>query len=412
VRNSIAYALTAMVMAVPLASTVCAAQDSNPPQKLDPAALTSAPTIPQMIVDPDGTLHFGPRTIPPPALNSDAARAAYIKMMVQHAQASAARGGLASAPAAEAPAPSPRGSSKAAALKAYPVVEESSTIGGVGVTIYSPRVIPAKNRNKVVMEFEMDAEAIAVASLGQLKVIKVNYRGGGPSIPGNEDIVAVYRELLKTYKPKSIGMFGASGGCTLAQTTILWLPTLKLPLPGAVGLNTCSGGGNHGDGVAVAGSRAGDRCAGKDAPGKFGIGGVHPGIDDRDMDPATLADVLRKGGIRFHEAVLEVDVRIVVLMCGHGKLRINGVVVQRLHVGPEVFLQAARLRSRPGRHQFRPVRRHHPPAQAADRHLRPRRDPPRRCVLAPRAEVLPLQGGRGGAADGRRPLQSSNLRHR
>jgi acetyl esterase/lipase len=108
-------------------------------------------------------------------------------------------------------------------------------------------VIPARNRNRVVMEFEMDAEAIAVASLGQLRVIKVNYRGGGPSIPGNEDIVAVYRELLKTHKPKSIGMFGASGGCTLAQTTIMWLPTLKLPLPGAVGLNTCSGGGNHGD---------------------------------------------------------------------------------------------------------------------------------------------------------------------
>ena len=93
----------------------------------------------------------------------------------------------------------------------------------------------------------MDAEAIAVASLGQLKVIKVNYRGGGPSIPGNEDIVAVYRELLKTYKPKNIGMFGASGGCTLAQTTILWLPEQKLPLPGAVGLGTCSGGSNPGD---------------------------------------------------------------------------------------------------------------------------------------------------------------------
>jgi len=93
----------------------------------------------------------------------------------------------------------------------------------------------------------MDAEAIAVASLGQFKVIKVNYRGGGPSIPGNEDIVAVYRELLKSYKPKSIGMFGASGGCTLAQTTILWLPEQKLPLPGAVGLGTCSGGSTPGD---------------------------------------------------------------------------------------------------------------------------------------------------------------------
>lgn len=42
-------------------------------------------------------------------------------------------------------------------------------------------------------------------------------------------------------------MFGASGGCTLAHTTILWLPEQKLPLPGAVGLGTCSGGSNPGD---------------------------------------------------------------------------------------------------------------------------------------------------------------------
>jgi hypothetical protein len=224
-----------------------AAQTPTSQPKVDPATLVDAPTIPQMVVDPDGTLHFGPRTIPPPVLNSPEARSAYTAMMVQHAQASVARGGLASTRGTEPPVAQVPGGSKQAALKLYPVVEEDSKIGGVGVTIYSPKVIPARNRNRVVMEFEMDAEAIAVASLGQLRVIKVNYRGGGPSIPGNEDIVAVYRELLKTHKPKSIGMFGASGGCTLAQTTIMWLPTLKLPLPGAVGLNTCSGGGNHGD---------------------------------------------------------------------------------------------------------------------------------------------------------------------
>ena len=241
----IARNLTLALLAAFIASTPSVAQNATAIQKPDATALANAPTIPQMIVDPDGTLHFGPRTVPPPVLYSDEARAAYVKMMVQHAQASAARNGLAAAPAAEPP--SSGVPSKKAALAAYPVVEGSSKIGDVGVTIYSPKVIPPKNRDKVVIEFEMDAEAIAVASLGQLKVIKVNYRGGGPSIPGNEDIVAVYRELLKTHKPKSIGMFGASGGCTLTQTTILWLPTLKLPLPGAVGLNTCSGGGNHGD---------------------------------------------------------------------------------------------------------------------------------------------------------------------
>ena len=239
------YALPAV-----LAIACCAlvAQNQSTSQKLDPAFLASAPTVPQMVVDSDGTLHFGPRTVPLPALASPEARKAYVREMLRRARISAERGGLASVRTSDsAPAPPAEGASKERALKIYPVVEEARKIGGVGVTIYSPKEIPAKNRHKVAMEFEMDAEAIAVASLGQFKVIKVNYRGGGPSIPGNEDIVAVYRELLKTYEPKSIGMFGASGGCTLAQTTILWLPVQKLPLPGAVGLGTCSGGSNPGD---------------------------------------------------------------------------------------------------------------------------------------------------------------------
>ena len=238
--------LVALLAAGVMVCCTVLAQSQNTNPKLDPAVLLDAPNVAQMVVDSDGTLHFGPRTVPPPALASPEARQAYTRQMLQRAQASAAKGGLASPrPGAASAAPGPN--SKETALKLYPVVEETQKIGGVGVTIYSPKEIPAKNRNKVAMEFEMDAEAIAVASLGQMKVIKVNYRGGGPSIPGNEDIVAVYRELLKTHKPKSIAMFGASGGCTLAQTTILWLPQQKLPLPGAVGLGTCSGGSNPGD---------------------------------------------------------------------------------------------------------------------------------------------------------------------
>jgi Esterase/lipase len=232
-------------MTVALASMPAEAQNaSSGPADTVPA---DAPTVGRMVVDADGTLHFGPRTVPPPALASPEARSVYTHQMLQHAQTTASHGGIASARTTETAVPNAPGWSKREALRIYPVVEQNSTIGGIGVTIYSPKVIPPANRSKVVMEFEIDAEAIAVASLGQLKVIKVNYRGGGPSIPGNEDIVAVYRELLKTYKPGNIGMFGASGGCTLAHTTILWLPLQKLPLPGAVGLNTCSGGSNPGD---------------------------------------------------------------------------------------------------------------------------------------------------------------------
>jgi len=244
-RSSVLTLLSAFV----IGCGAFVAQSQNKEQKLDPAVLVDAPLVPQLVVDSDGTLHFGPRTVPPPALESAEARTSYTRQMLRRAQMSGARDGLASARilAGHEP-PIAVGGSKETALKIYPVeVDESQKIGGVGVTIYAPKAIPAKNRSKVLMEFEMDAEAIAVASLGQLKVIKVNYRGGGPSIPGNEDIVAVYRELLKTHKPGSVGMFGASGGCTLAQTTILWLPEQKLPLPGAVGLGTCSGGSNPGD---------------------------------------------------------------------------------------------------------------------------------------------------------------------
>jgi epsilon-lactone hydrolase len=236
----IAFAFTAVS-----ANSQISAQTSDVP--LD------SPPVAHFVVEADGSLHFGPRTVPPPALASPESRSIYTHQMLQRAQATAVRNGIASTHpsgtgnASDAIAPNAAGWSKQEALKIYPVVEENSNIGGIGVTIYSPKIVPPKNRNKVVMEFEIDAEAIAVANLGQLKVVKVNYRGGGPSIPGNEDIVAVYRELLKTYKPKNIGMFGASGGCTLAQTTILWLPQQNLPMPGAVGLNTCSGGSNPGD---------------------------------------------------------------------------------------------------------------------------------------------------------------------
>ena len=123
--------------------------------------------------------------------------------------------------------------STAAELSNYSPEREflgSQKIGGTSVSIQSPKVVPAKNRNKLVMEFQIDA-----------------HRGSEPSTPRNEDIVTVYRELLEIHQPKNIGMFGSSGGCTLAQTTIRWLPQQKLPLPGDVGLNTCSGGSNPGD---------------------------------------------------------------------------------------------------------------------------------------------------------------------
>src|SRR5439155_6890700 len=102
------------------------AQSQKKEQKFDTAVLVDAPIVPQMVVDSDGTLHFGPRTVPLPALASKEARDAYTRQMLQRAETSAGRGGLASVRTGEAiPAPLP-GRSKERALKIYPVTEETN----------------------------------------------------------------------------------------------------------------------------------------------------------------------------------------------------------------------------------------------------------------------------------------------
>ena len=210
--------------------------------------LSRAPTLPEILVDADGTVHWGPRTISPAQMISAEARRVYADEISQRFRASAKRS---SDPAERAKAELNTireliAASRQAALEVFPVKHEEQKIGGVAVSVFTPTDLPAKNRDKIALEFEVDSEAVMVASLGQMKVMSVHYRLA-PSLAANEDIVAVYREILKTYKPKNIALFGTSGGCALAQTTTLWLTQLKLPLPGAIGLLTCAGGSSPGD---------------------------------------------------------------------------------------------------------------------------------------------------------------------
>lgn len=139
------------LLGVCVIACVMVAQSQQKDLKLDPAVLADAPAVPQMVVDSDGTLHFGPRTVPPPALESREARRSYTRQMLQRAQASAARGGLAATRILEGnPAPPAAGGSKETALKIYPVVEESQKIGALASPSTrptpSPRGIATKSR--------------------------------------------------------------------------------------------------------------------------------------------------------------------------------------------------------------------------------------------------------------------------
>lgn len=138
----------------------------------------------------------------------------------------------------------------------YDVDIESREIGGVRTDVVTPKSgIAARNRQRVLINlhgggfvigarFGGQAEAIPIAALGGMKVVAVDYRlAPEHRFPAaSEDVAAVYRALLKDYKPENIGIFGCSAGGRLAAQTVAWLQRQQLPRPGAIGIFCGSGG--------------------------------------------------------------------------------------------------------------------------------------------------------------------------
>lgn len=135
-----------------------------------------------------------------------------------------------------------------AARARYPVNIVEQTIGGVRTQVVTPANGEA-NRRRVLINlhgggFEICAEACAmvesipIASLGRYKVVTVDYRQGPEHrFPAaSEDVAAVYRELLRTYRPENIGIFGCSAGGALTAQATAWFQTHDLPTPGAIGI--------------------------------------------------------------------------------------------------------------------------------------------------------------------------------
>jgi len=147
--------------------------------------------------------------------------------------------------------------------KIYPVNISSDTIAGVPVRVITPITIPPEKRNHVLINlhgggFNSDSgsftESIPVAYLAQTKVIAVLYRLAPehPFPAGLDDAVAVYKELLKSYKPRNIGIFGTSAGAILTAEVTAKLKQLKLSLPGATGIFSGLGDfSNTGDSIAL-----------------------------------------------------------------------------------------------------------------------------------------------------------------
>jgi monoterpene epsilon-lactone hydrolase len=131
--------------------------------------------------------------------------------------------------------------------KLYPVNIASDTIAGVPVRVVTPLTIAADKRDRVLINlhgggFNSDSgslsETIPIANISGIKVIAVLYRLAPEHLfpAGLDDAVAVYKELLKTYKPEHIGIYGTSAGAILTAEVTVKLKQLKLPLPAATGV--------------------------------------------------------------------------------------------------------------------------------------------------------------------------------
>jgi epsilon-lactone hydrolase len=140
-----------------------------------------------------------------------------------------------------------RAQDSAEARKLYPVNVEEAMTAGVRTDIITPMTMPTENKTRVLINlhgggFNSDSgsliEGVPISNLAKMKVVSVYYRLApeNPFPAAVDDVVAVYKELLKTYKPNSIGVFGTSAGAILTCEVTVKLKQLGLPLPGALGV--------------------------------------------------------------------------------------------------------------------------------------------------------------------------------
>jgi epsilon-lactone hydrolase len=136
--------------------------------------------------------------------------------------------------------------------KTYPVNIAEDKIAGVPVRIVTPLTVPPDKKDRVLMnlhgggfnaDWGSEIESIPVANLTQTKVVAVLY-SLAPEHPfptAVNEVVAVYKELLKTCKPQNIGIYGTSAGAILTAEVAARFRQLNLPLPAALGVFSGSG---------------------------------------------------------------------------------------------------------------------------------------------------------------------------
>jgi epsilon-lactone hydrolase len=225
--------------------------------------------------------------------------------------------------------------------KICPNTLTDQTMAGVPVHVVVPDGMPEANKDKVLLNlhgggFNSDSgsytESIPIASYAKMKVVAVLYRLA-PEYPfpaAVDDSIAVYKELLKTYKPEHIVIYGTSAGAILTGEVAVKIKQLGLPQPAALGIFSGMGDfARAGDSIAMYALRG---LSGHldppqpDAHDPFYVAStdakdpvLSPIYADRHGLPPTLfitsgRDLLLSGTVNLHRAFLHagVDAQLVV----------------------------------------------------------------------------------------------------
>ncbi|RSU17835.1 alpha/beta hydrolase [Sphingomonas koreensis] len=145
--------------------------------------------------------------------------------------------------------------------------EERASLGGVAVDVVVPGAgITPGNKDRVLINVHGGAfmwgsgsgalvEAIPIAATMGIKVVTVDYRlTPEHRYPAaSEDVTAVYRALLRQYRPEQIGIYGCSAGGVITAQSVAWIRKQGLPRPGAIGTFCGTAAGFSGDSPYLAG---------------------------------------------------------------------------------------------------------------------------------------------------------------
>ena len=132
----------------------------------------------------------------------------------------------------------------------YKTKMQLEMMAGVCTEVFTPAYgVSDKNKDRALINLhggylmygsrsQSHFESIPISAVGKIKVISVDYRMAPEHhFPAaSDDVLSVYKHLLKDYEAKNIGIYGSSAGALLAAQVIARIQREGLPMPAAVGM--------------------------------------------------------------------------------------------------------------------------------------------------------------------------------